>query len=98
MLDRLIWTVSDTKTKLRKCRLKSVLNHTFQIPWERPHVQTDPFRCIRGIFHDMWDRDQRGKVREGAEVRGCVFLVVSLCCMCSEHEWSLLLRVTEVGQ
>lgn len=54
----------------------------------RPHVQTDPFRCIRGIFHDMWDRDQRGKVRGEAEVRGHVFLVLRLCCMCAGHKWS----------
>lgn len=35
-----------------------------------PHVFADQIRHIRGIFDDVWDRDQGGKVSELVEVRG----------------------------
>lgn len=46
---------------------------TFQISPSR-RVQLDPFGC-EGFLHDMRDRDQGGKVRGVAEVRGCVLLL-----------------------
>lgn len=27
----------------------------------RPDVQTDLFRCVRGIFHDVWNGDRGGR-------------------------------------
>lgn len=47
----------------------------------------------------MWDRDQGGKVRGVAEVRGCTLLLyVCVACALDTNGACLLLRVTEVAQ